>query len=162
MNENETPPAAKFKALTGFDEASIDDKGRIAVNRKKRERLGDGFTLALGSRGCLVAYPEAIWDEMVGEMRSFNQLNEGREAFTRLVCAYAEDEIKFDAQNRFVVPHKLREVAKLRDKVVLIGCVDRMEIWAKSEWDEFQKYGDAYARDRREAMAAAYQAMVGA
>jgi DNA-binding transcriptional regulator/RsmH inhibitor MraZ len=52
-----------LKPLIGTDEATIDDKGRILVGKKKRERLGEPFAIAVGEVGCLVAYPEPVWQQ---------------------------------------------------------------------------------------------------
>lgn len=150
-----------FKPLIGTDEATIDDKGRILVGKKKRERLGEPFTMALGDVGCLVAYPEARWQSMVEEIMRYDAINQGRQQFTRLVLGLADDELKFDAQGRFVVPQKLRELAKIKDRVMLVGCGDRLEIWAKEEWEQYSEFPDVYGQQRREAIAKAYNQMVG-
>jgi MraZ protein len=150
-----------FKPLIGTEEATVDDKGRILVSKKKRDRLGDEFAIVFGTRGCLAAYPKAIWERMLDEILQHDSINEGREQYTRLLLGTAEDDLKFDAQNRVVVPLKMREAAKLKDKVLLVGCLDRVEIWAKDEYELFQQDPDTYGRHRREAIAKAYNAMVG-
>lgn len=150
-----------FKPLIGTEEATIDDKGRILVSKKKRERLGDEFAIAFGARGCLAAYPKGIWDRMLEEILQYDSINAGREQYTRLLLGQAEDDLKYDAQGRVVVPQKMREAAKLKDKVVLLGCLDRVEIWAREEYDLFQQDPDSYGRQRREAIAKAYNEMVG-
>src|SRR5271166_5780519 len=86
--------------LTGTDEATIDDKGRILVGKKKRERLGDTFALAIGQTGCLIAYPQNVWDTIVHEIFRHESINAGTEQYTRFVLAEAEDDIKFDQQGR--------------------------------------------------------------
>jgi DNA-binding transcriptional regulator/RsmH inhibitor MraZ len=60
-----------------------------------------------------------------------------------------------------VIPQKLREIAKLSDKVLLVGCGDRMEIWDKGEYERFQEDIEGYGAKRREALARAYGQMVG-
>jgi MraZ protein len=148
------------KPIIGTDEATIDDKGRILVGKKKRDRLGEPFVMALGSVGCLAAYPESEWQRMLGEIRSHDSINQGREQYTRLVLGTADDELKFDSQGRVVVPQKLRELARLKDKVMLVGCGDRLEIWAKPEWEQYSEFPDSYGQKRREAIASAYAQMV--
>lgn len=150
-----------LKPLIGTDEATIDDKGRILVGKKKRERLGEPFAIAVGEVGCLVAYPEEVWQRKVAEMLSFDSLNQGRQQYTRLFLGYADDELKFDQQGRVVVPQKLRDIAKLSDKVLLVGCGDRLEIWAKDEYERFQEDTEGYGAKRREALAKAHGQMVG-
>lgn len=152
---------ADFKALTGTDEATVDDKGRILVGKKKRERLGEPFALALGPSGCLEAYPEWVWRRKLEDMLQHDTTNLGREQYTRLILGSADDEQKFDAQGRFVVPQKLREMAKLVDKVLLVGCGDRLEIWAKSEYEEHLRKPEEYGRERRDAIQRAQERMVG-
>lgn len=159
VSETRLPEA--FKPLIGTEEANIDEKGRILLSKKKRERLGDDFTLVQGKVGCLIAYPKVVWDQLLSEIFAVGTMNPAREEYTRLVLATAEDDLKVDAQGRVVIPLKVRDAAGLKDKVLLIGCGDRVEIWAKSEWDEFNKYPTEYKKDRRAVIENAYNRMVG-
>lgn len=152
---------SNFKPLLGTDEAIIDDKGRILIGKKKRERLGDGFVMALGDVGCLVAYPEHRWNEIVTEIMGYSGINQGRQQYTRLVLGTADDELSFDGQGRVVVPTKLRKLANLNKEVVLVGCGDRLEIWDKDEWKQYNDYPDSYGFQRRETIEKAYAQMVG-
>ena len=92
-----------FKPLLGTEEANLDDKGRILVSKKKRERLGDGFTLVQTKLGCLAAYPKEIWDRLMSEHFGFGISNDGRMDYGRLMFGTAEDELKFDAQGQLYI-----------------------------------------------------------
>ncbi len=83
----------------------------------------------------------------------------GRQTFTRLVLGTADDEFDFDEQGRVVVPQKLRAMANLEKEVILIGCGDRLEIWAKEEYAKFLEYGDSYQQERKEAIREARREM---
>lgn len=148
-----------FKPLIGTDEATVDEKGRLLVSKKKRERLGDAFVLSYGAVGCLVAYPAAVWEQKLAEIFAADSNNAGREQYSRLILGMADDELKFDTQGRVVIPLKLRDMARIKDKVVLIGCGDRLEIWALPEWEMFNRMPDAYGKERRDAVAQAYAQM---
>ena len=147
--------------MIGTDEATIDDKGRLLVSKKKRERLGEPFVMSLGDAGCAVAYPELVWARLLHEILANPSTNQGRQQYTRLVVATAEDDLVFDKQGRVVVPQKLRDAAKLKDKVMVVGCLDRLEIWSKEEWSKYEKDPEGYGRERREAIERAEQKMVG-
>jgi len=153
--------STRSKPLIGTDEATIDDKGRILVSKKKRERLGETFAIALGPTGCLEAYPQEVWDRKVDKIMGYDDLNPGAQDYSRLILGTAEDELKFDQQGRVVVPSKLRTLANLEDKVLLIGCGNRLEVWAAQEYKEFKKYGAEYEKGRREEINSAYDLMVG-
>lgn len=159
MVEIDVIPPSDFKPLLGTDEATVDDKGRLLVGKKKRERLGEDFAIAIGPTGCLCAYPRWHWDHMVREMLRKDPMNLGRERFTRLWLSTADDDLKFDSQGRFVVPADLRKLGGIKDKVVLLGAGDRMEIWAVAEYEKFSQNPDAYRRERREAFERAYFAL---
>lgn len=150
-----------FKPLMGTDEASVDDKGRLLIGKKKRERLGDSFVLTVGSVGCLVAYPSSVWERKLEEIFAVDSNNSGREQYSRLILGMADDELKFDSQGRVVIPQKLRDQAHIKDEVLLIGCGDRMEIWATQEWEMFNRMPEAYGKERRDSVAKAYEQMTG-
>ena len=138
------------KQLIGTDEATIDDKGRLLVSKKKRERLGEKFVMALGPTGCIVVYTLEAWVKEVDEVMQASSTNLGRQQYSRLLSGHAEDDLSFDKQGRVVVPQKLRNLASLTEKVVIVGCIDRMEIWAADAWEAYQKNPDGYKRERLE------------
>ncbi len=145
----------------GTDEATIDDKGRILVSKKKREKLGDSFVLCIGQTGCLNAYSNSVWSGIVDDIFSHESINAGVDQYTRLIIGQAEGDIRFDAQGRFVVPQRMRTAGKLKDKVLLVGCGNRMEIWSKAEYDEYNANPDTYGIERRQTVEKAYKQMKG-
>lgn len=147
--------------LLGTDEATLDEKGRLLVSKKKRDRLGENFTITIGPAGCLAAYPEEEWDEVVQSLRQYDSLNLGRDFYTRLVFGSAEDDLKFDAQGRIVIPQKLREMARFKEKgqVLLVGCGDRLEFWAKEEYAKFLADKEGYGKEWRDSLLQAQKLM---
>ena len=154
-------PLPLERQLIGTDEATIDDKGRLLVSKKKRDRLGERFVMALGPTGCIVVYTLEAWAKDVNEVLAAPSTNLGRQQFLRLLNNYAEDDLKFDKQGRVVVPMKLREAAGLVDKVYIVGCIDRMEVWAADAWAEYEKDPDGYGKKRLEAFLHAQKQMEG-
>lgn len=148
-----------LKPLIGTDEATIDDKGRVLVGKKKRDRLGESFVLALGAVGCLVIYPEAVWDRLNESLDQYDVMNHGMEQYTRLIFGTAEDEVKFDAQGRLVLPEKLRKLASLSKRVLIVGARNRLEIWDPEEFGSYEQDPDTYGLARRDAIERAYALM---
>lgn len=153
--EGKTSP----KRFFGYSEATIDEKGRILVDKKNRERLGKDFVVALMPTGCLAMYAAPQWDEKVEDMLSYDSMNTGREHYTRMMLANVADELNCDGQGRFVLPHKLREKAGLGEKVVLNGAGDRLEIWDADEFARYEVNPWTYGVDRREKIEKAYRMM---
>lgn len=147
------------KPLIGSEDATVDDKGRILFSKKKRERLGDDFAMLVGELGCIVCYPGEVWTEKVNEILSYDSLGKERQQYTRLFLSCAEDELNFDGQGRVVVPFRLREIAKLKNKVKVVGAGDRVEIWDAEEYETYLTDLEGYNATRRDALDKAYKAM---
>ena len=52
----------------------------------------------------------------------------------RLLVGHAT-EISMDGHGRLLLPPELREFAKLEREVVLLGLMNKFELWDKSAWD---------------------------
>lgn len=150
-----------FEPLIGTEEATLDDKGRLIFSKKKRERLGDSFVVTVGPKGCLEAYPSTIWNDMVAKLLQQDALNEGVSEYTALLLGSADDDLKFDQQGRVVIPQKLRTKAKIDRQVVIVGCGNRCEIWAKAEFDVYDKDRLNYGQDNRKVWRTAKKLMDG-
>ena len=150
-----------LKPLLGTDEATLDSKGRILLGKKKRDRLGDSFAMAIGELGCICIYPEDRWQERLIEINNTDPMNPGRQDYARLFFAMADDDLSCDTQGRVVIPEHIRKKAHLKEKVLLVGCFDHIEVWDPQEYQEYWKYQEVYAKERRVPLNQAYSKMKG-
>lgn len=56
--------------------------------------------------------------------------------FTRFMTSGAIT-LEFDKQGRINIPNYLNQYASLIHDVVIIGVIDRIEIWSSDNWDKF-------------------------
>jgi MraZ protein len=149
-----------YTGLIGTDDAAVDDKGRLFISARKRERLGQGFAMYLGETGCIFAVPGDDWEAICIDMSRYDQRNPGTMEYSHEIMGSATDNLKFDQQGRIVIPKDLRDEAKIRERVKIIGCNTRLEIWAVEEHELFKRDTKNYAKERRDRMAAAYREMI--
>lgn len=149
------------KPLVGNERATLDKKGRLLLSTTKRERLGPDFVLSLGARRCLLAYPEQVFDNICKKIAAFDPLNEARDDYARLITTEVEVKMNCDTENRFVVPAELRQRARMRDQVIILGLVDHLEIWAAEEYERFNEDRINYEGGRRKEISEAYASMTG-
>ncbi len=131
----------------GNSEHNLDDKGRVIVPSKFRDQIvpevdGDGFIAVEAPEGCLFLYTPLEWQALC---RRFALLPKGSpelRSFQRKYHGNAEI-LSLDKQGRVQVPKRLREHAALSKEVVLAGCFDRIEVWAKSNWQKAQNTAEA-------------------
>tara|TARA_B110000444_G_scaffold261124_1_gene311254 strand:+ start:2769 stop:3197 length:429 start_codon:yes stop_codon:yes gene_type:complete len=118
----------------------MDAKGRVAIPAKQREVLlskFDGQMIATidTQTQCLLIYPLPFWERLEQRIGELPSMNTASRQFQRLVIGYASD-LELDSNGRVLLPASLREYAKLEKKLVLVGQVDKLELWAESLWFE--------------------------
>jgi MraZ protein len=126
--------AADRPLFTGSVEHSLDDKGRLVVPARFRERLGTGFFVTIGEPDeCLLLYPAAIWNEFCARLEAAPVKDARYRQFVRDLFAHTE-ELSCDNQGRLVLPPVLRTWAKIEKDVTSIGALTRVEVWAKERY----------------------------
>jgi transcriptional regulator MraZ len=123
--------------FTGSVDHSLDDKGRLVVPARFRERLGAGFFLTISDPDpCLALYPASTWAEVCARVEAAPLKDARYRAFVRHLFAHTE-ELSCDSQGRLVIPATLRTWAGIEKDVVSIGSLTRVEIWAH---DRYQRH----------------------
>ena len=89
-------------------------------------------TTALGDR-CLWIYPMAAWEEVEAQFRDAPNMNPAVKRFSRMLIGNA-NEIELDGNGRIVVPPLLRDYAGLDKKVMLVGQLNKFELWSEDAW----------------------------
>jgi len=115
---------------------SVDNKNRIIIPSKFREKLSSPFVLTKGLDGCLYAYPMEEWKILEKKLRALPLTNKNARAFVRFFFSGA-NEVMLDKQGRALVPQNLLEYALIDREIVSIGVSNRIEIWSKKNWDEY-------------------------
>lgn len=120
---------------------TVDAKGRLIVPAKYREALGDTFVVTKGLDGCLFVYPNEEWENIEEKFHETPLTTKDARKFSRFFFAGAAD-CELDKQGRILIPSNLREFAGLQKEVVLVGVLNRIEIWSKERWEDESAYDD--------------------
>lgn len=120
---------------------TVDTKGRLIVPAKFREMLGDTFVVTKGLDGCLFVYPNEEWTNIENKFREIPLTTKDARKFSRFFFAGAAD-CEVDKQGRILIPSVLRDFAGLKKEVVLVGVLNRIEIWSKERWLGENEYED--------------------
>lgn len=120
---------------------TIDTKGRVIVPAKFREALGEGSVVTKGLDGCLFVYPKDEWDKFEEKLKQLPLNRKDARKVSRFFFAGAAG-CEIDKQGRVLLPSVLREFAALEKDVVMVGVMNRIEIWSKERWNETNVYDD--------------------
>ncbi len=119
----------------GNYEHTIDDKGRLTIPSKFREELEGGVVVTRGLDGCLWAFTRSEWEILAEKISQLPTTNPAARNFARLMFANASDSIP-DKQGRVLLPQSLRDSAGIGNETILIGVMNRVEIWNPAKWAE--------------------------
>jgi len=133
----------------GVFEATLDDKNRVVLPAKFRNRLPDGmkledgFTLTRGRGGrYLELHPTPKWEADLrrknSQWQEHDEIADTVEAFLRLYCGGAVD-VELDKSFRFVIPELERKDAHIEKEVVFVGVIDKIELWSKFRFEAWRE-----------------------
>ena len=125
--------------LKGTYRHRIDAKGRLPVPAAFRRALaeaGPPTVVVTPLDQCLAAYPTAEWARLEQQLSRLPPFSGPAKALTRLVSSRAVD-CDLDVQGRILLPLGLRTAAGLADEAVVIGVLNRFEVWSPERWESF-------------------------
>jgi len=137
----------------GASSLSMDDKGRFAVPTKYRnELLSEDMgtvicTIAL-NEPCLWLYPLAQWQDIEERLAKISNMNPRARRMQRMLLGNAT-EYQLDKNGRILLAPSLRAHADLGKKIMLVGLMNKFEIWDEERWNkqmrqdtEIERLGD--------------------
>ena len=125
--------------LMGHAPARVDDKGRLKVPADFRKLIEDKYgpdcfiTSTDGERAML--YPLPVWYDFQARLAKVPSTSVAKTKLLERVNYYGQA-TTIDQQGRVLVPQVLREVAAIRDDVVVLGNTDHLIVWSD---DRIQK-----------------------
>lgn len=117
----------------GSYEHSLDAKGRLILPAKLRGPFAPNGYLSPHLEGCLGLWPTETFEKEIAERL---ELASGDAAARNEVREWAAAvfEAEIDRQGRMVVPAHLRAYAGLEQEVLVVGMIERVELWSPSAW----------------------------
>ncbi|MBE3593628.1 MAG: division/cell wall cluster transcriptional repressor MraZ [Candidatus Carbobacillus altaicus] len=125
----------------GEYEHTLDEKGRLTIPAKFRTPLGDRFVMTRGLEQSLVLYPLDEWEQLAEKLKALPFTRADARAFTRFFFSGAQ-EMELDRQGRVLIPPNLRTFAGIERSCVVIGVMNRVEVWETERWKAYMKEKD--------------------
>ena len=104
---------------------NLDVKGRISIPTRYRAELleqnqGQMVCTVDIRQPCLLLYPLKEWEIIEQKLQ-------------RVMLGYAT-ECELDSAGRILISGPLRQHAKLEKSIMLVGQLNKFEIWSEAEW----------------------------
>ncbi len=122
----------------GSFEHSVDAKGRVSVPSRFRDIIADRYegklVLTMDFDKCIMVYPLEEWERVEEKIKGLPQSQQEVKDFTRFIFSNAS-ECELDKQGRILIPPALRERAGINKGVMVVGILNKMEIWDRAAWE---------------------------
>ena len=133
----------------GTHHLKLDEKGRLFLPAKFRDDLADGLVITRGQERCLTVWSMEEFGKVTEQMRQAPVTNKGARDYLRMLFAGASDE-QPDKQGRVTIAPMLRQYAVLDRDCVVIGAMNRLEIWDQSAWEQYSQQQEQHFADLSE------------
>ncbi|GAA4716868.1 division/cell wall cluster transcriptional repressor MraZ [Pedococcus ginsenosidimutans] len=120
----------------GTHNPRLDEKGRLFLPAKFRERMAGGLVVTRGQERCLYVFPMQEFVRVTEQMQAAPTTSKAVRDFTRVFLSGASDEVP-DKQGRVTIPANLRAYAGLTRDCTVIGAGSRVEVWDTQAWNAY-------------------------
>ncbi|GAC1326095.1 MAG: division/cell wall cluster transcriptional repressor MraZ [Thermoleophilaceae bacterium] len=121
-------------AFRGQFDHSLDAKKRLNVPAKFRPSFSDGVVLQKGLEPCVALWaPDAFERFTESFLMNLNPVSNERRKLARFFAGNSWD-VELDAAGRVTLNQPLLEHAGIEKEVVVVGNIDRLEVWDRTRW----------------------------
>jgi len=130
--------------------AKIDAKGRVnfpsAFIKQMSEDSMKKFVVKKDIYSkCLIIYNMEEWERQVAIInKNTNPYNKKHAIFLRQFFKGVA-ELKLDGNNRILIPSRLLEGVEITKEVTFLGQIQKIELWAKEEYEKNEMEADDFA-----------------
>ncbi len=110
----------------------------MAVPAKLRRSLEGGVVISKSVDSCLHIYPKEEWITFADKISKLPVNQAKYRAFSRHTLGGAMD-AELDQQGRILISEYLRTYANLKEKAVIVGQHNRIEVWDHATWEAYRK-----------------------
>lgn len=115
---------------------NLDAKNRLIIPAKFREQLSTTVYVTEWMEGCLAAFPEQQWNQMIEQYSSLPMTDASARIFLRQINGKAE-ECSIDGQGRILLPQFLVSDTGIKKACVILGTAKHFEIWSEEKYDAY-------------------------
>ena len=122
----------------GVASISLDTKGRMSIPTRYRAELLEKhsgiFVCTVDIRQpCLLLYPLHEWEIVEQKLLALSNFDPMQRRIQRVMQGFAT-ECEMDSAGRILINQTLRQHAQLEQHVMLVGQLNKFEIWQEKQW----------------------------
>jgi MraZ protein len=128
--------------FSGEYRLSLDVKKRISIPSGIRKMLppeSEGsLVFTRGFEGCVYVFPNDEWKRLTKKLNTLDSFDVRVRDFIRMFVGPAFKTV-MDNQGRVLLPDHILEMAQIEKDILLIGSLNKWELWSPSVFDQYIK-----------------------
>ncbi len=129
----------------------VDEKRRVQIPAKWRPvEEGTELTLVLWPKGkegaCLRVLPPDQWAVLVRDIAAMPNVDPNKVVLKRLI-GKGSAQVTLDRSGRICVPEAMAREAGITEEAVLVGLLDRFEIWNPERYEKVSAADEVMAQE---------------
>jgi MraZ protein len=135
------------RVYTSVYHHKVDEKGRVPIPFRWRPEASDAateFTLIVWPKHkagkCLRVLPP---DQMAKLRSSIDTMPNNEKAILKRSIGSNSAQARLDSAGRITIPDEMAEAADIKNEAVLVGMLDRFEIWSPKRYEVVRILDDA-------------------
>jgi MraZ protein len=113
----------------GTYSSTLDDKGRVSIPIKLRERYSGELVVTMGLRNCARIMNADVWNKMYERLTNSDELTEDERELVELQLIAPAMKMEVDKVGRIAIPPVIRRYAKLTKDCLVLNLENRLEVW---------------------------------
>jgi MraZ protein len=119
----------------GSYQHQIDEKGRLSLPAPfRRDEAEMPMVLVRVFPEALSLLPQSTWSGVAEGLRDLQRRNPALRARVLAITAQATEVVP-DKQGRILVPPRLQQAAGIDGQVLIVGALDRIELWSPERFE---------------------------
>lgn len=127
----------------------LDEKGRLFLPVKFRDDLAGGVMLTKGPDRCLLLFTPEVFEHKTRALLDAPLSDAAARSRMRMIGAAAATEVP-DKQGRITVSAALRNYSNIDRDCVVVGALNRLEVWNPEAWAAYQAVQEQALADLQE------------
>lgn len=120
----------------------MDAKGRLSLPAAfRRGSDAEAFVMVQAHDDALSLYPLGTWEQVQERLMELRERRPETRHYLLRVTAQAHEVVP-DKQGRILVPDRLQESAGLDGEALVVGALDRIELWNPDRFEETTEGAD--------------------
>ena len=129
----------------------VDDKRRLAIPSKWRPaKAGTELTLVLWPKekvgSCLRVLPPHKMADLMRDIDAMPNSDPNKTVLKRFIGSRSV-QVTLDSVGRICIPEEMIKATAIKDQAVLVGLLDRFEIWSPERYDAVSKADEFMSQD---------------